>query len=158
MLRTARRISVHVRHAFLSVPKILRKGRRAGAKEFCILQATFIWSWDCCVQDIGEFNEMYGPLCWQGCDREHGGLKKLMWYGIMKEFNCKVTSKWSNCGREKEMDFTHQQYVEKGKGRKAQLDYIVGPRWKSDEACINNDVKIWDSWDHYPDLCCDTAV
>ena len=24
----------------LSVPKILRKGRRAGAKEFCILQAT----------------------------------------------------------------------------------------------------------------------
>ena len=93
---------------------------------------------------------MYGPLCWQGCEREHGGLKKLMRYGIMKEFNCKVTSKWSNCGREKEMAFTHQQFVEKGKERKAQLDYIVGPRWKSDEACINNDVKIWDSWEHYP--------
>ena len=42
--------------------------------------------------DIGEFNEMHGPLCWQGCERDHGGLKKFMWYGIAEEFNCMVTS------------------------------------------------------------------
>ena len=55
---------------------------------------------------------MYGPLCWQACENDHGGSKKLMWYGIM-EFDCKVTSTWSNCGREKEMAFTPQQFGEK---------------------------------------------
>ena len=38
-------------------------------------------------KDIEELNEMYGLLCWQGYDKDPGGFKKLMWYGIMKEFN-----------------------------------------------------------------------
>ena len=32
----------------------------------------------------------------------------------------------------------------------AQLDHIIGPGWKSDEAYIYTDVKIWDTWDHSP--------
>ena len=39
-------------------------------------------------KDIEEPNEMYGPLCWQGYVKDLGGFKKLMWYGIMKEFDC----------------------------------------------------------------------
>ena len=52
----------------------------------------------CAVEDIEELNEVYGPLCWQGFEND-GGFKKLMWYGIMKEFNCKATSTWCKCGR-----------------------------------------------------------
>ena len=50
------------------------------------------------------------PCVGKVCENDHGGFKKLMWYGIMKEFNCKVTSTWSNGGREKEMVFTHQEF------------------------------------------------
>ena len=42
--------------------------------------------------DNDELIEVYGPLCWQGWDNDQGGLKKLMWYGIVKEFKCKATS------------------------------------------------------------------
>ena len=52
-------------------------------------------------------DEMYGPTCWQGYDHDPRGIKKLMWYGIMKEFNCKATSTWSKCGLAKEAAFTH---------------------------------------------------
>ena len=86
--------------------KILREGRRAGAKEFCITGDRNVELGILCTDedDIGELEEM----CWQGCENDHGDFKMLMWYGIMKEFNCKVTSTWSNCGREKEVAFPHQ--------------------------------------------------
>ena len=100
--------------------------------------------------DTEELNEMYGLLCWQGCGNDQGEFKKLMWHGIMKEFNCKVTSTWSSCGRGKEMAFTHRQFGMEGDGRTAQLDYIVGPQRTLDKAYIHDDVKTWDSWDHYP--------
>ena len=45
------------------------------------------------------------PSCWKGWENVQGGFKKLMWYGIMKEFNCKVTSTWSSDGREKDLAF-----------------------------------------------------
>ena len=81
-----------------------------------------------------------------------GGLKRLMWYGIVKESNCKATSMWSKCGREGEREdaFTHRQHGDRRQEWKAQPDHIIGPKWKSDEACIYNDVKLWDSWDHHP--------
>ena len=90
------------------------------------------------------------PSVGKGAKNDHGVFKKLMWYGIMKEFNCSVTSTWSNCGREKELAFSHQQFWEKGKVRVAKFDHIIGPWWKSDEAHINNVVKMSDSRDHYP--------
>ena len=117
----------------LSVTKLLREGRRAGTKEFFITGDLNVELGLLCTDedDIGEFKEMYGPLCWQGCERDHGVFRKLIWCGIMKEFNCKVST-WSKCGRETETAFTHQQFGEKGKERKAQLHYIIGPRCKSD--------------------------
>ena len=93
-------------------------------------------------EDIEDLKEMHGPLCWQGYENDHGGFKKLMWYGIMKEFNCKATFTWSTCGRETEMSFTHRQLGERRQERKAQLDYIIGPRWKSDEAYVYNEVNM----------------
>ena len=117
----------------LNVTKISREGRRAGATELFFIGYLNVELGLLCTDedDIGEFNEMHGPLCWQGCERDHGGFKKLMWYGITKESNCKVTSTWSDCGREKEMAFTHPQLG----------DYIVGAWWKSDETYIYNDEK-----------------
>ena len=52
----------------LNGTKILREGRRAGAKDFYItgdLNAELLLL---CTDedDIGDLNEMYGPLCWQG--------------------------------------------------------------------------------------------
>ena len=52
-------------------------------------------------KDIEELNERYGLLCWQGYDKDPGSFMKLMWYGIMKEFNCKATSTWSKVRRGK---------------------------------------------------------
>ena len=50
-----------------------------------------------------------------------------MWCGMVKEFNCKDTSSWSSCGREREMAFTHRRFGIEGEDRTT-----------------------WDSWDHYP--------
>ena len=61
-------------------------------------------------EDIEELSEMYGPLCWQGYERDHGGFKKMRWCGIMREFDCKATS---TCGRAKEMAFTRRQLGDK---------------------------------------------
>ena len=66
-------------------------------------------------KDIEELNEIYGPLCWQGYDKDPGGFKKLMWYGIMKEFNCKAASACSKCGRARETAFTHKHFESKKK-------------------------------------------
>ena len=83
----------------LNVTKALREGHRGGAKEFYFSGDLKVELGLLCTDedDIGEFNEMCGPLCWQGCENDHGGFKKLMWYGIMKEFHCKVTSTWFKC-------------------------------------------------------------
>ena len=101
-------------------------------------------------EDIEELTEMYGPFCWQRYENDHDGCKKRMWYGIMKEFNCKASSTWFKCGRDGETTFTHRQLGENRQEWKVQLKYITGSRWKSDEAYIYNDIKVWDSWDHYP--------
>ena len=84
----------------LNVTKVLREGRRGGAKELHITEdlnvALGLLSTD--EDDNEELNEMYGSLCWQGCENDHGGFKKPMWYRIMKKFSCKAASTWSKCG------------------------------------------------------------
>ena len=122
-----------------SVTNILREGRRGGAREFHIGGDLNGGLGLLCTdeEDIEELNEMYGPLCWQVCERDHSGFKQLMWYGLVKDFNCKGTS---NGFRAPAI------WKKKGNDREAQLDYFIGPRWKSDEAHIYNDVTIWDSW------------
>ena len=59
-------------------------------------------------KDIEELTKMYAPLCWQGYDKGPGGVKKTMWYGIMKEFDCKVSSTWSVCGKGRAQASTHR--------------------------------------------------
>ena len=91
-----------------SVVKVLREGRRGGAKEFYITGNLSVDLGMMCAdeKDIEELEGMSGPLCW-GFDKDPGGFKKFMWHGIMKEFNCKSTSTWSVCGRARETAFTH---------------------------------------------------
>ena len=78
-------------------------GRRrtlgGGAKDFYITGDLKVELGMMCTdeKDFEELSVMYGPSCWQGYDRGSGGIKKLMWYGSMKEFNCKATSAWSKC-------------------------------------------------------------
>ena len=42
--------------------------------------------------DVEELNEINGSLCWQGCDTDQGGIKKLRRYEIVKAFSCNMTS------------------------------------------------------------------
>ena len=44
---------------------------------------------------------MHGFVSWQVCENDHGGFKKLMWHGMMKEFSCKATSTLSKCASER---------------------------------------------------------
>ena len=60
--------------------------------------------------DIEELTNMYGPLCWQGYDKDPSGFKKSMWNGIMKEFDSKVSSTWSVCGKGKSRSFYAQAH------------------------------------------------
>ena len=80
--------------AFISsVLRVRREGRRGGARDFYITGDINVVLGMMCTDenDIEDLNEMYGPLCWQGYDRDPGGFKNLMWYGNMKEFHCKAT-------------------------------------------------------------------
>ena len=90
-----------------SVVRVLREGRRGGAKDFYMTGDLTLELGMMCT-DEKDIEELYGPLCWQGYDKDPGGFKKLMWYEIVKEFNCKAFSTWSVCGRETEEAFTHK--------------------------------------------------
>ena len=48
------------------------------------------------------------------------------------------------------MDFTLRHFGKEVEGRTARLGFIIGLRRTSDKSCMHNDVKTWDSWDHYP--------
>ena len=100
-------------------------------------------------KDNEELTNMYGPLCWQGYDKDPGGFKK-MWYGIMKEFDCKVSSTWSECGKGRAEAFTHRHSSQDKKEEISQLDYIIGPMRRYDEIYIHNAEELWANWDHCP--------
>ena len=87
--------STEMYDAFISsVLEVPREGRRRGAKDLHITGDLNVELGMMCTdeQDIEKLNEMYGPLCWQGYDKDPGGFRKLMWYGVVQEFNCKATS------------------------------------------------------------------
>ena len=88
-----------------------------------------------------ELNEIYGPFCWQVYDNDPGGYKKIMWYSIMKEFNCKVSSTWSNDDRAKDAVFTHRKQDDGGQGKLSQLDSIIGPKGRHDDCQTCNEGK-----------------
>ena len=55
----------------LSVLTVLREGRHGGAREVSITGDLNVEPGMMCTDetDIEEFNEMCGPLCWQGYDK-----------------------------------------------------------------------------------------
>ena len=69
---------------------------------------------------------------------------KFMWYSIVKEFNWKVSSTWSDDDRAKDAAFAHQKHGDEGQVKVLQLDFIVGSKERHDER------KLWDTWDHFP--------
>ena len=60
----------------------------------------------------------------------------------MKEFDCKVSSTWSVCGKVRAEAFTHRHLSQDKKEEISQLDYIIGPKRASDKSYIHNDVKL----------------
>ena len=61
-----------------SVIKVLREGRRGGAKDFYITGGFNVELGLMCTdeKDIEELTKMYGALCWQGYVKDPGGFKK----------------------------------------------------------------------------------
>ena len=96
---------------------VLRECRKGGALDLT-LQETSMQNWVWCIRLK---TKLYGPLCWQGCDKDLGGFKKFMWYGIMKEFGCKVSCTWSACGKVRAEAFAHRHL---GKDRKEELSQL----------------------------------
>ena len=117
----------------VSVLKVLREGRRSGARYFYITGDLNVLGVMCTDEtDIEDLNEI-GPLCWQGYDHEPRSFKKMM-YGIM--FNCKATSTWSKCRRAKETVFTHRQLGDRRQGWKSQVDCVTVPTRKDHDAYV----------------------
>ena len=67
----------------------MHEGRRAGRKPFDIAGDIGIeWGLLCTGNgDAEELSEMYVFQCRQACDCHPGGFEKLIWPGIVKEFN-----------------------------------------------------------------------
>ena len=75
-----------------------------------------------------------------------------MWYSIMNEFNCKVSSTWSNDDRTNDAAFTHKKHGDGRKGKSSQLDFIIGPKDRLDDCFICNEGELWDPVGSLPDL------
>ena len=73
-----------------------------------------------------------------------------MWYGIMKEFDCKVASTWSVCGAGRAETFTHRHLSADKEEEISQLDYIIGPMRRNDEIYIHNEGRLWATSAHCP--------
>ena len=69
----------------------------------------------------------------------------------MKEFDCKVSSTWSVCGKVGAEAFTHRHLSPEKKHKfAAGLHYIIGPMRRNDEIYIHNARRKWATWDHHP--------
>ena len=113
-----------------SVVKVLREGCRGGATDFYITCDLNVELGMMCTDenDIEELTGMCGTLCWQGNDKDPGGVKKVMWYEIMKEFNCQASSTWSVYGREEENAFTYRHLGPEKRG-----NFAAGSHHRTDE-------------------------
>ena len=118
-----------------------------------ILQVISMWTWGWCVQMKRTSNrgadENVRSLVLAGVRRGSRRLQKTMWYGIMKEFDCKVSCAWSACGREREEAFTYRHSSPEKKDKNSKLDHIIGPMKRNNEIYIDNEGRLWATWDHY---------
>ena len=92
-----------------------------------------------------ELTKMYGPMI-QAASKK----KKNVWYGIMNEFDCEVSSTWSVCGEGRAEAFTHRHLRQDKKEQVSQLEYIIGPMRRNDEVYIPNAGRLWALWDRSP--------
>ena len=76
--------SANVRRMISSVVKVLREGRKGGARDFYITSDFNVELGLMCTgeNDEEELTKLYGPLCWQGYDKDLGGLKKSCGMGL----------------------------------------------------------------------------
>ena len=112
--------------------RVPRDGRRGGAKKSYITGDLNVELGMICTyeNDIEELNEMYGALFRQRYDHDFGGCNKFMWYSIMKEFNCKVSSTWSDDDRTEDAAFTHRKHGDGGQGNVSQVEFFfLAKRW-----------------------------
>ena len=77
---------------------------------------------------------MYGPLCWQGSDNDRRGFKKLMWYEIMKEFNCRVSLDVT--ARRRWLSYTDKSGTMGMEGRRSWIK-SSGPRGTNTQRCYD---------------------
>ena len=107
--------------------RALRDGRQGGAKDHITGDLNVELVMMCTDEnDIEELTVKNGLLCWQEYDKDPGGFKKLMWYEIMREFNCKASSSWSVCGRARDDGFTHGFHARTFKPRNEKGDFAAG--------------------------------
>ena len=69
----------------------------------------------------------------------------------MKEFDCKVSSTWSNDDCKKDAAFTHRKHGDGGQEKVSQLDVVIGAK-RGTITAICHEGKVWDSWGSLPDL------
>ena len=95
-----------------------------------------------------EWCAMYGPECEGSAEDIIAYEKKLRWFQLLKDFNCTVTSTWSN--NEDSREF-HTWRAWGSRGRKKQLDYIMGPKDLRSVTWYLNQVRIR-TWDLFPEI------
>ena len=72
--------------------------------------------------------------------------KKLRWFQLLQDFNCSVTSTWTN--NEDNGEF-HTWRAWRSLVRKKQLDYVMGPKDIRSTTWYLNRVR-FRTWDHFP--------
>ena len=92
-----------------------------------------------------EWYGMHGPECRGGGEDVTTYEEKVRWSELLKEFNCTVTSIWTNNEDDGEC---HTWRAWGSRIRKKQLDYIMGPRDLRSTTWYLNKVRLR-TWDHF---------
>ena len=91
-LRTATKNWMCMTRSLGMSPKFFGKDDEHGPRQ-STSRVSATWSWGCYVQAMATSeSSMRCVVRYVGKDNDQGGFTKLMWYEIMQEFNCKVTS------------------------------------------------------------------
>ena len=96
--------------------------------------------------DSIEWCGMYGPECGGSAEDNIAYKKKLRWFQLLKDFNCTVTSTWTN--NEDSREF-HTWRAWRSRSRKKQLDHIMGPKNLRSVTWYLHQLRIR-TWDHFP--------
>ena len=135
MLQTRGRAWKKNEECISSVVEVLRESRKGGARDFCITGDFNVELGLMCTDenDEEELTKMYGPSCWHGHDKDPGGFNKVTWYGITKEFDCKVSSTWSVCGEVRAEAVYAQTLWKRQEGRAFAAGFLIGHVRRNDE-------------------------